>query len=87
MCLLPHDVIGFDANYTSDENRAALLEAQFPQAIVSLLEGYAEEIPTPYETVPLSLSVPHLKVVRTSIGVLLNASLNFSESQQYESPQ
>jgi hypothetical protein len=54
-----------------------LLEAGVPQAIVSLLEGYAESIPTQPGSDPLPLTIPHLKVVRTAIGVLLNASIGF----------
>lgn len=60
-----------------DENRAALLEAGFPQAVLTLLEGYAETIPSPPDLRPLPLAIPHLKIVRTSIGVLLNASIGF----------
>ncbi|KAJ7774775.1 hypothetical protein B0H16DRAFT_1508334 [Mycena metata] len=60
-----------------DENRAQLLEAGLPQAIVSLLEGYSESIPNPPTTTPLPLSISHLKIVRTAIGVLLNVSLNY----------
>jgi len=62
-----------------DENRAALLEVGFPQAVMTLLEGYAETIPSPPDLRPLPLSIPHLKIVRTSIGVLLNASIGFGE--------
>ncbi|KAJ7156022.1 hypothetical protein C8R43DRAFT_922335 [Mycena crocata] len=60
-----------------DENRTQLLDAGLPQAVVSLLEGYSESIPDPPTATPLPLTIPHLKVVRTAIGVLLNASLNY----------
>ncbi|KAJ7097972.1 hypothetical protein B0H15DRAFT_823645 [Mycena belliarum] len=60
-----------------DENRGQLLEAGLPQALVALLEGYAESIPNPPISTPLALTIPHLKVVRTAIGALLNASLNY----------
>ncbi|KAF7294977.1 GTP binding [Mycena indigotica] len=60
-----------------DENRGHLLESGLPQAVVSLLEGYAESIPNPPTSSPLPLTIPHLKVVRTAIGVLLNVSLNY----------
>ncbi|CAK5264572.1 unnamed protein product [Mycena citricolor] len=60
-----------------DENRGLLLEAGIPQAVVSLLEGYAETIPEEKTSQPLPLTIPHLKVVRTAIGVLLNVSLNY----------
>ena len=51
-------------------------EAGFPQTVVALLEGYAESI-SPDQTSPMSISIPDLKVVRTAIGVLLNASVNY----------
>ncbi|KAG5727645.1 hypothetical protein E4T56_gene12251 [Termitomyces sp. T112] len=60
-----------------DENRGRLLEAGFPQAIVSLLEGYAENLPPPPHTRPLELSISHLRVIKTSIGALLNASIGY----------
>ncbi|KAG5654519.1 hypothetical protein H0H81_001160 [Sphagnurus paluster] len=60
-----------------DENRGRLLEAGFPQAIVSLLEGYAESTPPPPYKEPLNLSIAHLKIVRTSIGAILNASIGY----------
>lgn len=41
------------------------------------MEGYTVSItPPPYKE-PLSLPIPHLKVVRTAVGVLLNASIGF----------
>lgn len=63
--------------FWSDGNRGALLEAGFPQAIVSVLEGYAELVPSPVQRQPLPLSIAHLKVIRTAIGVLLNACVGF----------
>lgn len=62
---------------TLDGNRAHLLEAGFPQALVSLLEGYAEAISPLPNTKILAISLPHLKVIKTAIGVLLNASIGF----------
>ncbi|TFK29897.1 hypothetical protein FA15DRAFT_663190 [Coprinopsis marcescibilis] len=59
-----------------DPNRGYLLDAGFPQVIVALLEGYADKVPAPTES-PLSLSIAHLRIVRTSIGVLLNASIGY----------
>lgn len=47
---------------------------------MSILEAYAESIPSPPTGKPLPLSISHLKVVRTSIGVLLNASIGFGQS-------
>ncbi|KDR81566.1 hypothetical protein GALMADRAFT_239590 [Galerina marginata CBS 339.88] len=69
--------VGANLCMDHDENRAALLEVGFPQSVMSLLEGYAETIPSPQSSIPLPLSIPHLKIVRTSIGVLLNASIGF----------
>lgn len=60
-----------------DGNRAHLLEAGFPQALVSLLEGYAEIISPLPNTKIISIPLPNLKVIRTAIGVLLNASIGF----------
>jgi hypothetical protein len=64
-------------NMQSDENRGYLLEAGLPQALVSLLEAYAEPITTPPIFKLLDLSISHLKVIKTAIGVLLNASIGF----------
>jgi hypothetical protein len=69
--------VQLSAHYATDDNRGHLLEAGLPQAIVSLLEGYAESIPVGAPIEPLSLSIPHLKVLRTAIGVLLNASIGY----------
>jgi hypothetical protein len=70
--------IGFLLHFI-DENRGYLLDAGFPQEIVLLLEGYAATIPknitSPQE--PLPLTIPHLKIVKTAIGVLLNASIGY----------
>ncbi|KAJ7685139.1 hypothetical protein DFH06DRAFT_1157579 [Mycena polygramma] len=81
---LPHIPVVFEllrvaANLCMDhdENRGQLLDAGLPQAVVSLLEGYSESIPEPPSATPLPLTIPHLKVVRTAIGVLLNVSLNY----------
>lgn len=61
-----------------DANRGFILEAGLPQVIVeSLLEGYAEKTASPNGIVPLDVSIPHLRVIRTAIGVLLNASLGY----------
>lgn len=65
-----------DVQAYADENRNYLLEAGFPQRVVSLLEGYAESL-KPEQSEPLPLSIPDLKIVKTSIGVLLNASLGY----------
>ncbi|PCH38246.1 hypothetical protein WOLCODRAFT_130785 [Wolfiporia cocos MD-104 SS10] len=59
-----------------DENRSHLLEAGFPQTVVTMLEGYAENVRSD-DTSPLPLPIPDLKVVKTSIGFLLNASIGY----------
>ncbi|KAG6878723.1 hypothetical protein C0993_011538 [Termitomyces sp. T159_Od127] len=64
-----------------DENRGRLLDSGFPQAVVSLLEGYAENLPQPSHTRSLELSIPHLRVIKTSIGALLNASIGYDPVQ------
>ncbi|KIJ06186.1 hypothetical protein PAXINDRAFT_20608 [Paxillus involutus ATCC 200175] len=60
-----------------DQNRGQLLEAGFPQAVVSLLEGYADNVPPEPQVDPLPLSISHLQVIKTAIGVLLNSSLGY----------
>ncbi|KDQ61324.1 hypothetical protein JAAARDRAFT_82449, partial [Jaapia argillacea MUCL 33604] len=68
--------VGANLCVDHDENRSLLLDAGFPQAVLSLLESYADLIsPTRPYSEPLPLSLLDLKVVRTAIGVLLNASI------------
>jgi hypothetical protein len=62
---------------TVDENRGHLLEAGLPQAIVSVLEGYSEEFVPDQSFNRPPFSILHLKVIRTAIGVLLNASIGY----------
>jgi len=61
----------------SDENREYLLEAGLPRALVSLLEAYVESFPSSTSAKPLPLPILDLKVIRTAIGVLLNASVGY----------
>ena len=68
-----------------DQNRGQLLEAGFPQATVSLLEGYAEHLPTKPQVIPLPLSPLHLQVIKTAIGFLLNSSLGYGLSTCFTS--
>jgi hypothetical protein len=64
--------------YWADANRELLLEAQFLHSVVSLLDRYADSIPPLGDPVkPLPLSIPQLKIVRTAIGVLLNATIGY----------
>lgn len=70
--------VGANLCVDHDQNRGNLLEAGFPQAVVSLLEGYSELAPSSPRANPLPLSIPHLEVIKTAIGVLLNTSLGFN---------
>lgn len=64
-----------------DENRNLSHEAGLLQSVLTLLEGYAESLPKPPYTQALALSIPHLKVIRTAIGALLNATLGYDVVQ------
>lgn len=70
--------VGANLCVDHDQNRGNLLEAGFPQAVVSLLEGYSELVPSGPQADPLPLSIPHLEVIKIAIGVLLNTSLGFN---------
>ncbi|TBU50670.1 hypothetical protein BD309DRAFT_944442 [Dichomitus squalens] len=59
-----------------DENRGYLLEAGFPQTVLNLLESYAESV-QPAQLEPYGISIPDLKIVKTAIGFLLNASVGY----------
>lgn len=72
--------VSYPTLFYSDPNRGHLLEAGFPQATVSLLEGYAEHLPPQPQVNPLSLSISHLQVIKTAIGFLLNSSLGYGVS-------
>ncbi|KAI9508276.1 hypothetical protein F5148DRAFT_1197562 [Russula earlei] len=69
--------VGANVCVDHDENRGHLLDSGFLHEIVTLLERYTDLIPSDKSTVFLPLSVAHLKVVRTAIGVLLNASMGY----------
>jgi hypothetical protein len=65
-------------NELIDANREVLLDAQFLHSVVSLLDRYAESTPPPgLPAKPLPLSIPQLKIMRTAIGVLLNATIGY----------
>ncbi|KAI0950311.1 hypothetical protein AcV7_008820 [Taiwanofungus camphoratus] len=68
--------VGANLCMDHDENRSLLLEAGFPQTVVSLLEGYTESIQSD-NAGALPLSIQDLKVVKTAIGLLLNASIGY----------
>lgn len=62
-----------------DGNRSCLLESDFLENVVNLLEGYVASIPQ-NRNQPMSLSIPDLKIVKNGIGVLLNASVGYGKS-------
>ena len=65
----------------SDENRGNLLEAGFPQTVVTLLESYSESIPPKRPlTDPLPIHPEDLKIAKTAVGVILNVSLGYGRS-------
>ncbi|KAI5900352.1 uncharacterized protein SCHCODRAFT_02607671 [Schizophyllum commune H4-8] len=64
-----------------DENRNHIYEAGLLQAVLTLLEGYAESLPKPPYTKAYAIPIPHLKVIRTAVGALLNASLGYEPVQ------
>ena len=64
------------ASPVADENRGFLLEAGFPQSVLTLLESYAESV-QPAQQKPFEMSIPDLKIVKTAIGFLLNASVGY----------
>ncbi len=64
-------------SHASDENRSHLLEAGFPQATSSLLESYVELVPQSTATKPFPFTAPHLNVIRSAIGLLLNSSVGY----------
>ncbi|KZT68996.1 hypothetical protein DAEQUDRAFT_727172 [Daedalea quercina L-15889] len=68
--------VGANLCMDHDENRGHLLEAGYLDTVVQILENYAQLIP-PTPSAPLPLSIPDLKVVKTSIGLLLNASIGY----------
>lgn len=55
----------------ADQNRGALLEAGFPQKVVEILEGYSDLV-DPQLHIALPLSLQDLRIIKTSIGVLIN---------------
>ena len=52
------------------------LEAGFPQTVLGLLENHAESV-KPAQHPPFPISVADLKIVKTAIGFLLNASVGY----------
>ena len=55
-----------------------MLEAGFPQTVLGLLESYAESVKVA-QWIPLPISIPDLKIVKTAVGFLLNASVGYGE--------
>ncbi|KAF9653096.1 hypothetical protein BDM02DRAFT_3153321 [Thelephora ganbajun] len=70
--------VGANLCMDHDENRGNLLEAGFPQTVVTLLESYSESIPPGHRlTDPLPIHPEDLKIVKTAVGVILNISLGY----------
>ncbi|KAL5511837.1 hypothetical protein ACEPAH_5055 [Sanghuangporus vaninii] len=65
-----------------DENRGHLLDVNFPETAVMLLEGYAELLPQSPSSDPLPLSDVHLKIIRIAVGALVNLSLGYEPIQK-----
>jgi len=75
------DLRSLNRRFQSDENRGNLLEAGFPQTVVTLLESYSESIPPKRGlTDPLPIHPEDLKIVKTAVGVILNVSLGYGIS-------
>ena len=75
------DLHSLNYRLQSDENRGNLLEAGFPQTVVTLLETYSESIPPKRRlTDPLQIHPEDLKIVKTAVGVILNISLGYGRS-------
>lgn len=61
---------------TIDENRSHLLEASVIQVVLSLLEVYNDKV-SAIDSQVAQLSTFELKLLRTALGALLNASLGY----------
>ncbi|KAF7793031.1 hypothetical protein EIP86_004136 [Pleurotus ostreatoroseus] len=68
--------VGANLCMDHNDNRSYLEDAGFPHTVVSLLEGYAEQVAAD-QTEPLALSLSDLKIVKTAVGVLLNSSVGY----------
>lgn len=70
--------VGANLCMDHDENRGNLLEAGFPQTVVTLLESYSEAIPPRRRPAnPLPIHPEDLKIAKTAVGVILNVSLGY----------
>ena len=47
------------------------------ETVISLLEVYSDAMPNVPQRQPFPLPINHLKIVKTAVGVVLNASLGF----------
>ncbi|KAM6500561.1 hypothetical protein JOM56_003575 [Amanita muscaria] len=74
-----NELLRVAANLCMDhnENRASLLDAGFPQAVSAMLENYVELVPQLPTSKPFAFTAPHLTVLRSAIGVLLNSSIGY----------
>ncbi|EJD53028.1 hypothetical protein AURDEDRAFT_110826 [Auricularia subglabra TFB-10046 SS5] len=69
--------IGANLCMDHDGNRQILLDNGVPQAVVGLLKSYSHRLPYDGQTYTELVSIPDLQVLRTAIGLLLNASLGY----------
>ncbi|KZV91061.1 hypothetical protein EXIGLDRAFT_837361 [Exidia glandulosa HHB12029] len=66
--------VGANLCMDHDENRQLLLNAGVPQRLVALLRAYSRRHPYNDDQANASVSISDLKLIRTSVGLLLNAS-------------
>lgn len=69
---------------SSDVNRGHLLEAEFPQIVLSILRSYVSllagtPVSHPHADPASALKLQDLKIIKTAFGFLLNAGLDYSE--------
>lgn len=71
---------------TLDVNRGRLLSGGYPQAVLSILQSYSDLLlqnqsqTSPGTDCASILTVGDLKIIKTGFGVLLNASMDYSEA-------
>lgn len=70
-----------DGGSTRDRNRQSLLDAGVVSSVLAMLNAYWRKIST---TDSSRLPIDDLRLIKTSIGVLLNASLGYGERQRLD---
>ena len=60
-----------------------MLEAGYPQIVLSHLEAITDLLPEKISRDPLPLTIAQLKLVKTAIGVILNISLSFGVESHF----